>query len=76
VPLRFETAPEVVCGIELQTNGHKIAWNLEHYLRALEESLAAAFAAERPETRGTRGPAQASAAGHPQEGEDTHATGA
>lgn len=46
VEIRFETAPEVMCGIELQTNGQKIAWSLEHYLGALEESLAAAFEEE------------------------------
>ena len=43
VTVRFETAPEVMCGIELQTDGQKIAWSLEHYLETLEESLAAVF---------------------------------
>jgi F-type H+-transporting ATPase subunit b len=46
IDLRLETAPEVMCGIELQTNGQKIAWSLEHYLETLEESLAAAFEEE------------------------------
>ena len=46
VSVRFETAPEVMCGIELQTNGRKIAWSLEHYLETLEESLATAFEEE------------------------------
>jgi F-type H+-transporting ATPase subunit b len=46
VTVRFETAPEVICGIELQTDGRKIAWSLEHYLEALEESLATAFEEE------------------------------
>jgi F-type H+-transporting ATPase subunit b len=36
--IRFETAPEVVSGIELSTNGHKIAWSIADYLSTLEKS--------------------------------------
>lgn len=39
VPLRFETAPELVSGIELTTPGQKLAWSIAHYLGALEESV-------------------------------------
>lgn len=46
VDIRYETTPEVMCGIELQTDGQKIAWSLEHYLATLEESLATAFEEE------------------------------
>jgi F-type H+-transporting ATPase subunit b len=36
--VQFETAPEVVSGIELSTNGHKIAWSIADYLATLEKS--------------------------------------
>jgi F-type H+-transporting ATPase subunit b len=35
--LQFETAPELVSGIELSTNGHKIAWSIADYLATLEK---------------------------------------
>jgi hypothetical protein len=31
--------PEIVSGIELRVNGHKIAWSLNEYLETLVESL-------------------------------------
>jgi len=36
--VQFETAPELVSGIELSTNGHKIAWSIADYLSTLEKS--------------------------------------
>jgi F-type H+-transporting ATPase subunit b len=36
--VQFETAPELVSGIELTTNGHKIAWSIADYLATLERS--------------------------------------
>ena len=36
--VEFETAPELVSGIELSTNGHKIAWSIADYLSTLEKS--------------------------------------
>lgn len=39
IPLRFETAPEVIGGIELTTNGRKVAWSIADYLGALEKSV-------------------------------------
>ncbi|MDI1250338.1 MAG: F0F1 ATP synthase subunit delta [Lacunisphaera sp.] len=36
VPLRFETAPDLVSGIELTANGQKVAWSIADYLAALE----------------------------------------
>jgi len=41
VPLRFETAPEAVCGIELLAGGQKLAWTIAEYLRDLEHDVAA-----------------------------------
>jgi F-type H+-transporting ATPase subunit b len=39
--VQFETAPELVSGIELSTNGHKIAWSIGDYLANVEKSAAA-----------------------------------
>jgi F-type H+-transporting ATPase subunit b len=36
--IQFETAPEVVSGIELSTNGQKVAWSIADYLATLEKS--------------------------------------
>lgn len=37
--LRFETAPELVSGIELSTDGQKLAWSMAEYLRSLEQGV-------------------------------------
>jgi F-type H+-transporting ATPase subunit b len=39
VQVRFETAPEVISGIELTANGRKIAWSIADYLASLEKSV-------------------------------------
>ncbi len=39
----FTVEPDLLCGIELRTSGHKIAWSLESYLDALEQHIAATF---------------------------------
>ena len=38
IPLRFETAPELVSGVELSANGQKVAWSIADYLATLEKS--------------------------------------
>lgn len=40
VRVTFETAPDLITGIELSTNGQKIAWSIAHYLTSLEEGVA------------------------------------
>lgn len=40
IPVRFETAPDLISGIELATNGHKVAWSIADYLAALEKGVA------------------------------------
>ena len=40
VHVRFETAPDLVSGIELVTDGHKVAWSIAEYLMTLETSVA------------------------------------
>ena len=37
--LQFKTTPALISGIELTTNGYKLAWNMSEYLRSLEKSI-------------------------------------
>jgi len=37
--IRFETAPNLISGIELATNGQKVAWNIADYLTSLEKGV-------------------------------------
>jgi F-type H+-transporting ATPase subunit b len=46
---KFDTAPSLICGIQLKANGHKIAWNLEHYLDNLAGDLSRVLQEELPE---------------------------
>ena len=39
IRVRFETAPEIVSGIELTANGQKVAWSIADYLSSLEQSV-------------------------------------
>ena len=39
IQVRFETAPDVISGIELTTNGRKVAWSIADYLVSLEKSV-------------------------------------
>ncbi|MGD0491282.1 MAG: F0F1 ATP synthase subunit delta [Steroidobacteraceae bacterium] len=41
VHVRFETAPDLVGGVELRSNGLKIAWNIADYLSSLEKGVGA-----------------------------------
>jgi len=36
--VQFQTAPELISGIELSTNGQKVAWSIADYLATLEKS--------------------------------------
>lgn len=38
-PIQFETTPDLISGIELTANGHKVAWSIEQYLTSLKKSL-------------------------------------
>jgi F-type H+-transporting ATPase subunit b len=40
IQVTFETAPNLVSGIELTTNGQKLAWSIANYLAALEQGVA------------------------------------
>lgn len=37
--IRFETAPNLVSGIELSTNGQKLAWSIADYLASMEMAV-------------------------------------
>jgi len=37
--VQFETAPEMISGIELAINGQKVAWSIADYLATLEKSV-------------------------------------
>lgn len=39
IQVRFETAPDLVCGIELTANGQKVAWSIADYLASLERGV-------------------------------------
>ena len=39
IKLRFETAPDLISGIELTTNGQKLAWSIADYLTDLEDGV-------------------------------------
>jgi F-type H+-transporting ATPase subunit b len=39
IHIRFETAPDLVSGIELTANGQKVAWSIADYLASLESDV-------------------------------------
>jgi F-type H+-transporting ATPase subunit b len=39
IHIKFETTPDLVSGIELTTNGQKIAWSIADYLASLEKGI-------------------------------------
>ena len=39
IQVRFETAPDVISGIEIAANGRKVAWSIADYLASLEKSI-------------------------------------
>jgi F-type H+-transporting ATPase subunit b len=43
IPLRFEAAPDRICGIELTANGQKVGWSIASYLTALDRKIQASL---------------------------------
>jgi len=39
IRLQFETAPDLISGLELTSNGHKIGWSIADYLASLEKGV-------------------------------------
>jgi F-type H+-transporting ATPase subunit b len=49
ITIRYETAPELVSGIELSTDGQKVAWSIADYLQSMEQGVDAVLQAhDRP----------------------------
>jgi F-type H+-transporting ATPase subunit b len=46
IRVRFETAGDVLCGIELTSSGQKVGWSIADYLRALNQKVDALFDAQ------------------------------
>ncbi len=46
VHVRFETAKEAICGIELTANGQKIGWSIATYIAALDQKVSALLDAQ------------------------------
>jgi F-type H+-transporting ATPase subunit b len=46
--IQFETAPDAVCGIELTSNGQKIAWSIVDYLASLDQKVGVLLDTESP----------------------------
>jgi len=46
IRVRFETAAEIVCGIEMTANGQKISWNIADYLASLDQKVGAVLDAQ------------------------------
>ena len=40
IHVRFETAPDLISGIELTSNGQKVAWSIADYLASVEKGVA------------------------------------
>jgi F-type H+-transporting ATPase subunit b len=36
---KFNTAPELISGIELTSNGYKLAWSISEYLNSLQKNI-------------------------------------
>jgi F-type H+-transporting ATPase subunit b len=36
---QFKTAPEIISGIELTSNGYKVAWSISEYLNSLQKNI-------------------------------------
>jgi len=56
VRLRFDNAPEALCGIELTVNGQKLAWSVADYLTTLEQKVGRLLEAEAAPAAGVPAP--------------------
>ena len=58
-PLRFETAPDLVAGIELSARGQKLAWSIADYLDAVQRGVDALLPKPLPAPKPEPNPAPA-----------------
>ncbi len=55
IEVRFETAPELISGIELSSNGQKVAWSIADYLGSLQKGVDELLSGqEKPVSKETR----------------------
>jgi len=55
IRVRFETAPDLVGGIELTAGGQKVGWSIADYLASLEEGVDAILQGrDKPDPGGSR----------------------
>ena len=55
IHIRFETASDLISGIELSTNGQKVAWSIADYLASLEKGVDELLKEnDKPETQAKR----------------------
>jgi F-type H+-transporting ATPase subunit b len=64
VSIRFETSPELVCGVELRVDGVKLAWSVADYLTTISEKIAALVARKPAPTSAAALPEMESQHGH------------
>jgi F-type H+-transporting ATPase subunit b len=65
VHVRFETAPNLVCGIELVTAGLKVGWTIDGYLGAMQASVDSVLKDAQAETVATPEPTVSPTPGAP-----------
>lgn len=46
VPLRFESGPDTICGIQLTAGGQKVGWSIADYLASLDRAVGALLDAQ------------------------------
>lgn len=46
IPIDFQRDDSLLCGVALQVNGHRVAWNIDSYLDDLEEQMRTALRKE------------------------------
>lgn len=57
IHLRFETAPDLVSGIDLSAKGERVGWSIENYLTSLEKAVSDLLKEkERPEPKAEPAP--------------------
>lgn len=44
IPVRFETSPDLVAGVEISSNGQKMSWSISEYLELLDKDVQAMLA--------------------------------
>ncbi len=54
IHVEFDTAPDLISGIELITNGHNVAWSIADYLASLEKNVDELLKAQGKPEAGTK----------------------